>query len=216
MGGLFSKKEKSRITDQDRAILGLKKQRDQLKQYQRRIEGVLEKDRELARKLLKEGKKDRAKLLLRKKKYQEGLLDQTAGQLDNIERLCQDLEFTQVQKQVLDGLQKGNDALEKANAVFSLDEIESIMSDTEDAVEKQREIERMLSGGLTEGEEEDVLGELDSILAELEGEALPSLPSVPTSNVEREEEELELPGVPDHQPEVEKEKKTERVALEAS
>ena len=53
-------------------------------------------DRELARKLLKEGKKDRAKLLLRKKKYQEGLLDQTAGQLDNIERLCQDLEFTQV------------------------------------------------------------------------------------------------------------------------
>ena len=112
MGGLFSKKEKSRITDQDRAILGLKKQRDQLKQYQRRIEGVLEKvniscfspmhklsifqDRELARKLLKEGKKDRAKLLLRKKKYQEGLLDQTAGQLENIERLCQDLEFTQV------------------------------------------------------------------------------------------------------------------------
>ena len=117
---------------------------------------------------MKDGKKDRAKLLLRKKKYQEGLLDQTAGQLDNIERLCQDLEFTQVtillgrllsifltiytqvQKQVLDGLQKGNDALEKANAVFSLDEIESIMSDTEDAVEKQREIERMLSGGLTE------------------------------------------------------------------
>merc|ERR1711934_205885 len=189
---------------------------DQLKQYQRRIEGVLEKDGELARKLLKEGKKDRAKLLLRKKKYQEGLLDQTAGQLDNIERLCQDLEFTQVQKQVLDGLQRGNDALEKANAVFSLDEIESIMSDTEDAVEKQREIERMLSGGLSEGEEEDVLGELDDILAELEGGAVPSLPSVPTSNVEREEKELELPGVPDHQPQVEKEKKRERVALEAS
>ena len=40
--------------------------------------------------------------------------------------------------------------MEKANAVFSLDEIESIMSDTEDAVEKQREIERMLSGGLSE------------------------------------------------------------------
>ena len=29
-----------------------------------------------------------------------------------------------------------------------------------------------------------------------------SLPSVPTTNVEREEEELELPGVPDHQPQV--------------
>jgi hypothetical protein len=33
MGGLFSKKEKSRITEQDRAILGLKKQRDQAGLY---------------------------------------------------------------------------------------------------------------------------------------------------------------------------------------
>jgi hypothetical protein len=29
MGGLFSKKEKSRITEQDKAVLSLKKQRDQ-------------------------------------------------------------------------------------------------------------------------------------------------------------------------------------------
>merc|ERR1712107_498576 len=80
----------------------LKKQRDQLHQYQKKIENVLEKDRQLAKKLLSEGKKDRAKLLLRKKKYQEGLLEKTDGQLDNLERLVQDLEFAQVEKQVLD------------------------------------------------------------------------------------------------------------------
>jgi len=217
MGGLFSKKEKeSRITEQDRAILGLKKQRDQLKQYQRRIEGVLEKDRDLARRLLKEGKKDRAKLLLRKKKYQEGLIDQTAGQLDNIEKLCQDLEFSQVQQQVLAGLKEGNTALEKANAVFSLEEVESIMSDTEEAVDKQREIERMLSGGLSEGEEEDVLEELDSILAELEGDKTESLPSVPTTEpVVEEEEELHLPEVPEGRPK-EKERRKEKVAVAAT
>merc|ERR1711892_1115792 len=98
---------------------GLKKQRDQLKQYQKRILGVLDKDREMARQLLKEGKKDRAKLLLRKKKFQEGLLEKTDGQLDNLERLTHDIEFAQVQKQVLDGLKDGNVALEKANAMFS-------------------------------------------------------------------------------------------------
>ena len=38
--------------------------------------------------------------------------------------------LTQVQQQVLDGLKTGNAALEKANAVFSLEEVESIMSDT--------------------------------------------------------------------------------------
>ena len=150
MGALFSKKDKSRITEQDKAVLGLKKQRDQLKQYQKRILGVLEKDRDLARKLLKEGKKDRAKLLLRKKKFQEGLLEKTDGQLDNLERLVHDIEFAQVQKEVLDGLKDGNAALEKANAMFSIDEIEDILADTQEASEKQQEITDMLSGQLTQ------------------------------------------------------------------
>lgn len=43
----------------------------------------------------------RAKLLLRKKRFQEGLLEKTDGQLDNLERLVHDLEFAQVEKQVL-------------------------------------------------------------------------------------------------------------------
>merc|ERR1712215_594935 len=127
MGNLFSKKEKSRITEEDKAILDLKKQRDKLKQYQKRILGVLEKDKELAKKLLKEGKKDKAKLLLRKKKYQESLLEKTDGQLDNLERLVHDIEHAQVQKQVLDGLKIGQAALEKANAMFSIEEIEDLL-----------------------------------------------------------------------------------------
>ena len=92
MGTIFSKKEKSRITEQDHAILGLKKQRDQIKQYQKRINRDLEKERELAKKLLKEGKKDRAKLLLRKKKFLEGVLDKTDAQLDQLERMVHDIE----------------------------------------------------------------------------------------------------------------------------
>ena len=52
-----------------------------MKQYQKRINRDLEKEKELAKKLLKEGKKDRAKLLLRKKRFQEGLLDKTDAQL---------------------------------------------------------------------------------------------------------------------------------------
>ena len=150
MGAIFSKKEKSRITEQDRAVLGLKKQRDQLKQYQKRINNDLEKEKELAKKLIKEGKKDRAKLLLRKKKFQEGLLEKTDNQLDQLERLVHDIEFAQVQKQVIDGLKNGNEALEKANAMFSMDEIEDIFADTQEAVDKQQEINSLLSGQLTE------------------------------------------------------------------
>ena len=42
----------------------------------------------------------RAKLLLRKKKFQEGLLQQTDSQLDQLERLVHDLEFALIEKQV--------------------------------------------------------------------------------------------------------------------
>jgi len=211
MGGLFSKKEKSRITEQDRAVLSLKKQRDQLKQYQKKITGQLEKDRDLARQCLKDGKKERAKLLLRKKKFQEGLLEKTDGQLDNLERLVQDIEFSQVQAQVVDGLKEGKEALEKANAMFSIEEIEDILADTQEAVEKQREIDQLLSGQLTQDDEDDVLAELDNLIAE-DAENLPSVPSDQPRRIEDE-----LPDIPTDELEPALgEAKEEKVAILAS
>lgn len=102
MGSLFGKHKKpvSRVTEQDKAVLQLKQQRDKLKQYQRRIEQNLEKDRQLAKKLLNEGKRDRARLLLKKKKYQENLLQNTDNQLEKLEQLTHDLEFAQIEVQV--------------------------------------------------------------------------------------------------------------------
>ena len=47
---------------------------------------------------------------------------------------------------MLDGLKVGNEALKKANEMFSIGEIEQIMDDTSEAVEKQNEISAILSG----------------------------------------------------------------------
>ena len=70
MGNLMGKSEpKSRITEQDRAVLGLKQQRDKLNQYKKRIEGNLDKERQVAQELLKHNKRDKARTLLKKKRY---------------------------------------------------------------------------------------------------------------------------------------------------
>lgn len=108
MGSLFGKPKKpvSRVTEQDKAVLQLKQQRDRLKQYQKKIELNLEKDRQLAKKLLAEGKRDRAKLLLKKKKYQENLLQNTDSQLEQLEQLTHDLEFAQIEVQVMYSMYK--------------------------------------------------------------------------------------------------------------
>lgn len=80
MGNLFAKKTpKSRVTEQDKAVLQLKTQRDKLKQYQKKIQNNLDKEREMAKKLIKEGKKDRALLLLKKKRAQESMLAKTVS-----------------------------------------------------------------------------------------------------------------------------------------
>ncbi|CAC5424117.1 CHMP6 [Mytilus coruscus] len=181
MGGLFSskgkdKKTESRVTEQDKAVLQLKQQRDKLKQYQKKINVQIEKDRNVAKQLLHDGKKDKAKLMLRKKKFQESLLEKTDGQLDNIDRMVTDLEFAQIESQVVQGLKVGNESLKKLHQLLSLEDVEKIMDETREGIEYQQEIDDLLSGGLTAQDEDDVLAELDAIV---QAEVTDELPEVP-------------------------------------
>ncbi|GAB6018692.1 Charged multivesicular body protein 6 [Chamberlinius hualienensis] len=198
MGGLFgkTKKKQTRISEQDKAILQLKQQRDKLKQYQRKITESLEKERALAKKLIQENKKERAKLLLRKKKYQEQILQRTDGQLETIEKMVSDIEFAVIETKVLEGLKNGNTALKQLHDVMSLDEIEKILDETQESVAKQKEIDELLAGVLTSEDEDDVLEELDSLIKE-------NMPEVP------ENMEVELPEVPED--EIGRKEKAEKV-----
>ena len=209
MGIFFAKKKPpSRVTEQDKAILQLKQTRDKIKQYQRRIEQSLEKERLLAKKLVQNGQKDRALLLLRKKKFQEQVLSKTDGQLENLERMVHDIEFAQVEVKVIDGLKVGNAALKKLHDLLSIDEIEKVMDETREGIDKQKEINDVLSGELTEEDEGDVEAELDALLAaEVKEKAL----EVPEDVILPEVPE----GVPEKKKERTKEKTQEAVALEA-
>lgn len=208
MGIFFAKKKQpSRVTEQDKAVLQLKQIRDKIKQYQRKIEKSLEKERLLAMKLIQNGQKDRALLLLRKKKFQEQILSKTDGQLENLERMVHDIEFAQVEIKVVDGLKVGNTALKKVHDLLSIDEIEKVLDETQEGIEKQREIDDILSGALTEEDEGEVEAELDALLAAEIKETSPEIP-----------EDVVLPDVPEELPEKKeraREKTREAVALEA-
>lgn len=88
---------------------------------------------------------------------------------------------------VIDGLKVGNEALKKANEMFSIEEIEQIMGDTAEAVEKQREIEALIGGQLSAEDEEEVLKELDDLAEEkdatLAAASEPEEPAVPLPEV---------------------------------
>lgn len=192
MGNLFGKKKRTRVTEQDKAILQLKQQRDKLRQYQKRINVQLEKERTVAKQLLKDGKKEKALLLLKKKRYQEQLLDKTENQISNLEHMVQDLEFAQIEMKVLEGLKVGNECLKKMHEVMSIEEVERIMDETQDAIEYQRQIDEMLAGSLTQEDEDEILAELEAItqgdmeLPEVPSDELPEVPAATKDKPERE------------------------------
>ena len=74
----------------------MKIQRDKLQQYQKRITIITNRETEVAKLCLREGKKDKALLALRRKKYQESLLAKTDQQLAQLEILVGDVEFAEV------------------------------------------------------------------------------------------------------------------------
>ncbi|XP_037544334.1 charged multivesicular body protein 6 [Nematolebias whitei] len=183
MGNVFGRKSRpSRVTEQDKAVLQLKQQRDKLKQYQKRISLQQEKERLLAKQLLKDGKKEKALLLLKKKRYQDQLLDKTESQISNLEHMVQDIEFMQIEMKVIEGLKVGNDCLKSMHEMMSVEDVEKILDETQEAAEYQRQIDEMLAGALTPEDEDAVLAELEAI-TQREDLALPEVPTEPIPEV---------------------------------
>ncbi|XP_035035571.1 charged multivesicular body protein 6 isoform X1 [Hippoglossus stenolepis] len=200
MGNVFGRKTPpSRVTEQDKAVLQLKQQRDKLKQYQKKITSQLEKERLLAKQLLKDGRKDKALLLLKKKRYQDQLLEKTENQISNLERMVQDIEFMQIEMEVIEGLKVGNDCLRSMHEIMSIEDVERILDETQESIDYQRQIDEMLAGALTQDDEDAVLAELQAItqgediaLPEVPAEPIPEVPEAAKAEPERREAKNKL------------------------
>ncbi|EFA83358.1 SNF7 family protein [Heterostelium album PN500] len=184
MGGMFSfcggSARKDQISDKDKAVLELKIQRDKLKQYQIKINLVIQRETEIARECAKNNKKQQAILALKKRKYQEKLLEDTDQNLMNIQEMVSTIEQAHIQIKIAEQLKQGNNALKELHKEMSLEEIENIMSDTQDAVDYQNEISEALSGKFTQEEEDELMAELD----QMEKQQLKSkFPEVPNNDL---------------------------------
>ncbi len=131
MGGIIGGRQ---ISTQDKAILDLKIQRDKLQKYRNKIQIILNRETESARFHLANNDKQRALLILRRKKYQTDLMAQTETQLMNLEQLCNSIEFALVEKKVLEGLKSGNIVLKRLNDEMRIEDVDKLMEETADAI----------------------------------------------------------------------------------
>lgn len=194
----------------------MKIQRDKLRQYQKKIQTVLDREHEIAKEMVAKGDNARALLALRKRKYQEQLLLKTDGQLQALEELVcpppfptlktnphlqtqltrqtSTIEFSLVQKDVLYGLRQGNQVLKEIHKEMSLESVEKLMEETADGIAYQREISNMLAGRMSNEEEDEAEDELAQMEREERMKSMQAqLPSAPQETPVSKEQE-QLPG----------------------
>ena len=106
MGGLFSKggnhdkrknkrKPNGTVTSKDQAVLDLKRARDRLTKFQKKTEGERDTYVAKAKALLKDGKRDRAKLALRMKRYKDKQLEKVDGELFNLVQMVNEIDWAE-------------------------------------------------------------------------------------------------------------------------
>jgi charged multivesicular body protein 6 len=198
MGNLFSKKnnkQSNNVSQQDLAVLQLKQLRDKMKIAQKKVILQMEKDREVARRLIQEDKKDRALLLLKRKKRMEKSVTDIDNKLEILEKMVSDIEFSQIELRLIEGLKTGNEALKHLNSLISVESIESILGETREADQKQKEISDLLMGGKdwSTEDEDDLQRELNELIEVREEETVVKLPPVPTEELPEEETENREP-----------------------
>jgi charged multivesicular body protein 6 len=112
----------------------LKNQRDKLRQHQKRITVLTDRETAIAKACLAQNDRRHALLALRRKKYQESLLTKTDAQLAQLEQLTSQVEFALVQKDILFGLQQGTEVLRAIHKEMGgLEAVEKLMGDSEEA-----------------------------------------------------------------------------------
>ncbi|KAF2451531.1 charged multivesicular body protein-like protein 6 [Karstenula rhodostoma CBS 690.94] len=176
-----------KISAQDKAILDMKNQRDKLHQYQKRITVLTDREKEIAKECLGKGDTNRAKLALRRKKYQESLLAKTDAQLAQLEQLTSDVEFALIQKDVLYGLQQGTAVLKEIHKEMGgIENVEKLLGESEEARAYQEEISELLANKMSNQDEDEVEDELEQLEREVNGiqTGVPALPDPPVAQPE--------------------------------
>ncbi|UXI15926.1 H/ACA ribonucleoprotein complex non-core subunit NAF1 [Sarcoptes scabiei] len=186
MGNLFRRSKSSKeslVTSMDKAVLQIKQQRDKVRKYQKRLTVQIQNEVEIIKKLSQQGNKQKALLLLKKKKFTEKMLEKTDRELMTIENLIMDIEYKNVEQNVLKGIEVGNEALKQLNSLFNIDKIEALLEETEEGIQKQKEINELITGVK---EIDEIAMDDDELNEELE-------------NI-LDDQTIELPEVPSEQP----------------
>eukprot|EP01091_Cochliopodium_minus_P014189 TRINITY_DN4779_c0_g2_i1.p1 TRINITY_DN4779_c0_g2~~TRINITY_DN4779_c0_g2_i1.p1 ORF type:complete len:221 (+),score=86.92 TRINITY_DN4779_c0_g2_i1:27-665(+) len=194
MGFLFSKNKNgskenknNKVTQQDQVILDMKNAQNNLKRIKKKCETTIAREVEIAKELKKKGDKKGALLALKKKKLQETQLEKVENQIFNLDQMIQTVDWKVQELQVIEAMKQGKNALEELNDMMKIEDVEQLMLENEEALQKARELEELLTGKFNEEEDEEIENELNKLIEEEDLENTQDLPNVPQHDVPKVE-----------------------------
>lgn len=211
MGQETSKPKQYKMTKHDKAILELKKSRDNIDKYSQSMFKKIGMERRQVKNIIsnksknKDGKLSPAdemkcKSILKRIRYQESLVNKAVQQLMSLEEMILSIDFKQVEMTFMEGLENGNTILKQLNQELSLEKVDDLLDESEEQMAIANEINEVLGehqiNVAGQQIEDEVDLELQDMIKEMEGSVEMKKPD---STVEK------LPSV-SHLPELEPKK----------
>ena len=157
------------VTEVDRQVLGLKTQRRKLTAHAKRVDDAIARETAIASKAAKEGTaagRSAATRALRRRRLQTQMSTRVFEWLMRVEELLSSIEEAQATAVVVERLRQGNEALKRAQAGYSLDDVNAVLEGMEDAREHNEAVDRMMAAHLNAEDDEAVEEELRAMEAE--------------------------------------------------
>jgi hypothetical protein len=182
------------ITDKDRAVLDLKNARDKLRRFRGQLEKDSQKLESQAKALIALRQKNRALLVLKLKKYKEKDVEKLDSKLMNVHSMIQDVEWASINVSVLSAIESGTRELRRMHDERSLDDVEALMDETNEAIEVENRINRRLAGQADILiDDQELESELEALMLQESGSVVP--PERPVASAG-----MDLPLPPSLQP----------------
>ena len=205
--GIFASKDKkgdnrkrpvdqsNQMTQLDKSKLEVKRGKNRISKFSKKLEQQIVKLDQDTRNYLKSGNKKKALYTLRLKKLKIKSLDDVEQKILSLEKILLEIESTEMTQESLNAVQNGTNALNEMHRIMSVEDVEQIMADNEEALDEANEIASLLSGesfDLTD--EEELEAELNALSGNVNNKndtkvEIPNMPNVPTSKIQLKNDE---------------------------
>ena len=205
--GIFASKDKkgdnrkrpvdqsNQMTQLDKSKLEVKRGKNRISKFSKKLEQQIVKLDQDARNYVKSGNKKKALYTLRLKKLKIKSLDDVEQKILSLEKILLEIESTEMTQESLKAVQNGTNALNEMHRIMSVEDVEQIMADNEEALDEANEIASLLSGesfDLTD--EEELEAELNALSGNVNNKndtkvEIPNMPNVPTSKIQLKNDE---------------------------